>query len=130
VAWPREATHLVRGQATRDDAALVHELSAGALRLADNGVHAGEGGRVYHLMPAAAGKGSAVARDVAARGLDRAACLAVGNSREDLGMGEAVGTMALVANGARAEPELVAAARWVTGATYGAGVLEAVRAWL
>jgi len=125
----REGSHVLRGHASPGAAAFVADASGGALRLADNGVVRGDGAHVYHVLPAAAGKGPAVARDVAARGVDPADCLAIGNSREDLDMAAAVGRFALVANAA-ADPTLVADAAWITDASFGAGVLEAVEVWL
>ena len=110
---------------------LVASLSGGALRLADNGGgRAGAGERIYHLLPAGAGKAAAVAADIAARGIEARACLAVGNSRQDLEVGEVVGAVAIVANGAAADPLLAARAPWVTAGAYGEGVLEAVEEWL
>jgi hydroxymethylpyrimidine pyrophosphatase-like HAD family hydrolase len=70
-----------------------------------------------------------VARDVASRGADPAACLAIGNSREDMEIAGAVGRLALVANAA-ADPALSGEASWVTAGSFGAGVLEAVEEWL
>jgi phosphoglycolate phosphatase len=127
--WGREGSHVLRGRASAAAPTLVASLSGGALRLADNG--GGEGqARVYHLLPAAAGKAAAVAADIAARGIDARGCLAVGNSIQDLEVGGVLGTVAIVANGAAADPLLAARAPWVTAGSYGAGVLEAVEAWL
>jgi phosphoglycolate phosphatase len=125
----REGSHVMRGRAGPAAAAFVREASGGALRLADNGIVRPDGTHVYHVLPAAAGKGAAVARDVASRGADPAACLAIGNSREDLEIAGAVGRLALVANAA-ADPALVADAEWITAGSFGAGVLEAVHEWL
>ncbi len=127
--WGREGSHVFSGRATPDAAAGVAERSGGTLRLADNG-RVGDGVHVYHLLPAAASKGAAVARDITARGLRSADCLAVGDSHQDLAMGDATGAVAIVANGAAADATLAAAAPWVTRGSYGAGVLEAVVAWL
>ena len=126
----REGSHVLRGRASPAASTLVESLSGGALRLADNGRPAGDGQRVYHLMPAGAGKAAAVAADIAARGLDPRACLAVGNSRQDLEVGAVVGTVAIVANGAAADPLLADRADWITAGSYGDGVLEAVEEWL
>ena len=129
-AGDREGGHVFRGRAGADADEFVRLRSGGALRLADNGQAGMAGVWVYHLVPAAASKAAAVRRDVARRGADPARCLAVGDSRQDLGIGEVVGHMALVANGAAAEPELAGEGVWVTEGAYGEGVLEAVRAWL
>lgn len=125
----RQGGHVFAGAVGPGAYALVERLSHGALRLADNG-RIGEGVHVFHLLPANASKANAVARDVAARGCDPARCLAVGDSLQDLDMGAAVGAVAIVANGAAADPALAAAAPWVTRGSHGAGVLEAVRTWL
>ena len=127
----REGSHVLRGRASAAAPRLVASLSAGSLRLADNGGGGGgEEPRVYHLLPAGAGKAAAVAADIAARRIDAVDCLAVGNSLHDLEVGDVVGEMAIVANGAAADPLLAARASWVTAGSYGAGVLEAVEAWL
>lgn len=127
--WGREGGHVFAGRAHPDAADWVHRVSGGTLRLADNG-RIGEGIHTFHLLPAAASKATAVARDVAARGLDPAGCLAVGDSRQDLDMGRSVGTVAIVANGAAADPDLAADAPWVTRGANGTGVREAVEQWL
>jgi len=126
--WGREGSHVYRGAVAADAAAWVVERSAGTLRLADNGRVTG--GNVFHLLPAAASKGGAVATDLARRGIDPAGCLAVGDSAEDAAMADHVGRFALVRNGAEADPVLAAGMPWITRAAYGAGVLEAVREWL
>ena len=126
----RTGSHVFRGRVGADASAFVREASDGRLRLADNGRIAPDGSHIFHLLPASASKAAAVAADVAARGADAAACLAVGDSRQDLDMGRVVGHVAIVANGAEADPALAADAEWVTAAGYGGGVLEAVRAWL
>jgi hypothetical protein len=125
----RQGGHVFAGSVGPGAYALVQRLSGGALRLADNG-RIGEGTHVFHLLPANASKANAVARDVAARGCDPAKCLAVGDSLQDLDMGAAVGAVAIVANGAAADPAVADAAPWVTRGSHGAGVREAVGAWL
>jgi hydroxymethylpyrimidine pyrophosphatase-like HAD family hydrolase len=125
----REGSHVLRGLASARAPTLVASLSGGALRLADNG-GGGGGERIYHLLPVGAGKAAAVAADIAARGIEARACLAVGNSRQDLEVSEVVGSVAIVANGAAADPLLAARAPWVTAGAYGEGVLEAVEEWL
>ena len=54
----------------------------------------------------------------------------MGNSRQDLEVGEVVGVVAIVANGAAADPLLAERAEWVTAGSDGEGVLEAVEEWL
>lgn len=126
----REGSHLLIGTAGDEAQELVHTLSRGRLRLVDNGASAGDGRRVFHLMPAGAGKGPAVARDIARRGADARACLAIGDSRADLELVGVVGLMAIVRNGVDDDPALAEQAQWVTNARHGAGVLEAVERWL
>lgn len=97
---------------------------------------AGAGGelpivRAYHLIPGVASKARAVARHMQARGYSAEDCIAVGDSREDMGAREAVGTFWLVANALERDPSL---ARELHGLPrvrvaeegYGAGVYEAV----
>jgi hydroxymethylpyrimidine pyrophosphatase-like HAD family hydrolase len=128
----REGTHCFRGRAGPQAEGFVTRASAGALRLVDNGVIDGAGNRVYHLTPTAASKATAVAGDIAARGADPAACLAVGDSPEDLRIAAVVGHFALVANALAANGGGLEDAGdvWVTRAAHGAGVLEAVEDWL
>jgi hypothetical protein len=132
--WPwaagREGSHLLVGHAGPDAIELVHTLSRGTLRLVDNGTVAAEGRRAYHLLPAGAGKGPAVARDIERRGARAAACLAVGDSRADLELSGVVGVLAIVRNGADDDPSLATDAPWVTAERHGAGVREAVERWL
>lgn len=126
----REGSHLLVGRAGPQTLELVDRLSRGTLRLVDNGAVGDDGRRAYHLLPAGAGKGPAVARDVARRGADPSACLAVGDSRADLELIGVVGLVAIVANGVDDDPGLVDDAQWITAARHGAGVLEAVTRWL
>jgi phosphoglycolate phosphatase len=126
----REGGHVFRGRVGPGAGAWVESRSGGRLRLVDNGASGADGSRVVHLLPAGAGKGAAVARDIARRRADPARCLAVGDSLQDLEMGAVLGRIAIVANGARSDPAVAAAAPWVTRGAYGAGVLEAVDAWL
>ncbi len=129
-AWGREGSHVFLGRVGTGAAPLVRTLSDGALRLADNGRTGPDGAHIFHLLPASASKAAAVARDIAARGADPDACLAVGDSAQDLDIGRTVGAVAIVSNGAAADPAIAASAPWVTRAPYGAGVLEAVEDWL
>ena len=115
------------------------------MRLVDNGVLAAHGVLVdgelfgldvervhaYHLIPAGASKARGVARHMQARGYTPEECIAVGDSREDIEMGDAVGAFWLVANAAERDPTLVDFAKGRSGvriaeAPFGSGVYEAV----
>jgi hydroxymethylpyrimidine pyrophosphatase-like HAD family hydrolase len=85
----------------------------------------------YHLIPAAASKAGAVARHMQNRGYVRDQCIAVGDSREDMGAADAVGRFWLVANALTRDPTLAEDVRGREGVriaegSYGAGVYEAV----
>lgn len=140
----REVTHLLRGLV---DVAVAQELldshGLGHLRLLDNGVverrslalQALPEVHAYHLLPRDASKVAGVVLHQELRGLNPAACLAVGDSREDLALAARVGTCVLVANAAARDPEIgvMAAALpgvWMARGSHGAGVLEAVERWL
>jgi hydroxymethylpyrimidine pyrophosphatase-like HAD family hydrolase len=126
----RDVSHLFRGMADAAEVdALLEAEGHGALRLVDNGaIVAPMPGiprpHAYHLIPRAASKARAVAFHMRARGFAPEECIAVGDSQEDLGAAEAVGTFWLVANGA-ADTTGVANVRRCEGAN-GAGVYEAV----
>src|SRR3954449_5917782 len=128
----RESSRLYLGHgvdAAEADALLV-EAGHGHFRLVDNGAMHGAGGdgRAYHLIPRAASKAAAVARHMRARGYAPEECIAVGDSREDLGAAGAVGTFWLVANGIERDPTLrdhPANVRVAEGC-HGEGVYEAV----
>lgn len=150
----RDVSHLFRGLVDLDSvSALLDEAGLGWLRLVDNGVvhehlaplTAGAAQaaveptsglrrdlpmvRAYHLIPAAASKARAVARHMQARGYAPEDCIAVGDSREDLGTAEAVGTFWFVANALDRDPSLAAALGprvRAASEAYGAGVYEAV----
>jgi hydroxymethylpyrimidine pyrophosphatase-like HAD family hydrolase len=150
----RDVSHLFRGLVDLDDAhALLKEAGLGWLRLVDNGVihehmapmtsDQAEAAvrqasglrpglplvRAYHLVPAAASKSGAVARHMQIRGYASAECIAVGDSREDLGAGEVVETFWLVSNALDRDPSLADALGphvRAASAPYGAGVYEAV----
>ncbi|HLJ03140.1 MAG TPA: hypothetical protein VKT31_06850 [Solirubrobacteraceae bacterium] len=140
----REISHLFRGGIDLDDAhAALAQAGLDWLRLVDNGIiheHAERMPEIeivhaYHLVPAVASKARAVARHMQARGYDRASCIAVGDSREDMEAANVVGTFWLVANALERDPSLAAdleAYRRVRVAEegYGAGVYEAVVATL
>jgi hypothetical protein len=126
----RDVSHLFRGTIdARDATALLQEHGHSDLRLIDNGSIGRDGMNAYHLVPAGVSKGRAVARHMRVRGLEPEACIAVGDSREDLTVAEHVGTFWLVANALDRDPLLVGSlprnAR-VAEAGHGPGVYEAV----
>jgi hydroxymethylpyrimidine pyrophosphatase-like HAD family hydrolase len=129
----REASHLLRGNVDVGEAeAMLAEHGHDDVRLADDGRHAADAsGHTYHLVPRAVSKASAVAAHARACGLAREDCVAVGDSREDLDVAEAVGVLWLVANAVEHDPGLRAElarhpnARLATE-SHGPGVYEAV----
>jgi hydroxymethylpyrimidine pyrophosphatase-like HAD family hydrolase len=136
----REVSHLFRGLVDAAEAdRLLAEHGHEDLRLVDNGAVSRRSPalaalpqvRGYHLVPAGASKAGAVARHRRARGHAREACIAVGDSREDLACAAQVGTFWLVANALERDPTLgtdIAGSDnvRVAEAGYGAGVYEAV----
>ena len=117
----REVSHLFRGLVDVGEAqALLEREGHSSVRLVDNGAISG-GRRVYHLIPAAASKYAAVRAHMKARGYSAGECIAVGDSREDLGVIDLVGRFFLVANAPEEDPR---AHR--TEAGYGEGFYEAV----
>jgi phosphoglycolate phosphatase len=131
----RDVSHLFRGDVDAFEAdRLLEQHGLRELRLVDNGgIHPIQPGmehfKAYHLVPAGASKTNAVAFHMRVRGYRREDCIAIGDSREDLGAAEVVRTFWLVANGVERDPTITAA---VTANTRicegrnGAGVYEAV----
>jgi phosphoglycolate phosphatase len=135
----REVSHLFRGLVDPFEAeGTMREAGIDGLRLVDNGAighHATlpdiEHPHAYHLIPAAASKARAVAAHMRARGYAREEVIAAGDSREDMGAAEAVGTFWLVRNAIERDPTLredIArhANVRVAEEAFGAGVYEAV----
>jgi hypothetical protein len=133
----REFTHLMRGLVDTDEAdALLAAEGHGDLRLVDNGAIAPKPSlsdldgppHAYHLMPRTASKAKAVEAHMRARGYAAGECIAVGDSREDVGVAPVVGRFFLVANGAERDPSLRGAHVnvEVTEAPNGEGFYEAV----
>jgi hydroxymethylpyrimidine pyrophosphatase-like HAD family hydrolase len=136
----RDVSHLFRGLVDAEEVdALLSEHGHGHLRLVDNGVVRSRSAdlaelplvRAYHLVPRAASKAGAVARHMQVRGYVAEECIAIGDSREDLGAAAAVGTFWFVANALAKDPTLREAIAGrpnvrVAEAAYGAGVYEAV----
>jgi hydroxymethylpyrimidine pyrophosphatase-like HAD family hydrolase len=136
----RDVSHLFRGLIDAEEAdALLREQGHGHLRLVDNGVVRSRSAalaelplvRAYHLVPQAASKAGAVARHMQIRGYKPEECIAVGDSREDLGAASAVGAFWFVGNALAKDPSLREAIAdranvRIAEGTYGAGVYEAV----
>lgn len=135
----RSISHLFRGVVDVVEVdELLSEHGLGTLRLVDNGaIHPPDAmpgvvnPRGYHLIPAQASKGFAVARHQQIRGFAPEDCIAAGDSREDLSMAPRVSTFWLVANALAADQQLSALASAagnveVAESGYGAGVYEAV----
>ena len=135
----RDVSHLFRGLVDPAEVdAVLADAGMSGLRLVDNGVirhHPTlpdiEHPHAYHLVPAAASKARAVATHMRARGYDRSETIAAGDSREDMGAADAVGTFWLVRNALDRDPTLGEdiARRGnvrVTEEAFGAGVYEAV----
>jgi hydroxymethylpyrimidine pyrophosphatase-like HAD family hydrolase len=136
----REVSHLFRGLVDAFEAdGLLERNGMGNLRLVDNGVvHRRSAAladlpqvRAYHLVPIGASKAKAVAAHMQARQFAPDECLAVGDSREDLGVSELVGRFWLVGNAVERDPTIAEAMAGrdnvrVAEERYGAGVYEAV----
>jgi hydroxymethylpyrimidine pyrophosphatase-like HAD family hydrolase len=131
----REVSHLFRGDVDAFEAdELLDRAGHGNLRLVDNGgIHLPVPGvdraKAYHLVPAGASKANGVAFHMRARGYAREECIAVGDSREDLGAAAVVDTFWLVANALDRDPSIraaLAANTRVCEERNGAGVYEAV----
>ena len=136
----REISHLMRGLVNAMEAdELLAEHGHGNLRLVDNGVIAPKPGlahleapaHVYHLIPRGCSKADAVARHMHARGYRADEVIAVGDSREDLGVADVAGRFFLVANGYEKDPDIRDAIAGrpnveITEASNGEGFYEAV----
>src|SRR5947209_19152647 len=128
----REVSHVMRGLIDVAEAnRLLRERGHDELRLIDNGAAGSGPQHVYHLIPAAASKVNAVARHMRMRGYAREECVAVGDSREDLAVADAVGRFFLVANSLDSDPSIAEAIRGrpnveITDERNGEGFYEAV----
>jgi hydroxymethylpyrimidine pyrophosphatase-like HAD family hydrolase len=131
----REVSHLFRGQVDAIEAdALLAEHSLDALRVVDNGtmhprVDGHEDWHAYHLVPRSASKAAGVAFHQRARGYAPEDCIAIGDSREDLGMAAVVSGFWLVGNALEEDPSIRDAITpnvRVAEGRQGAGVYEAV----
>jgi hydroxymethylpyrimidine pyrophosphatase-like HAD family hydrolase len=134
----RDISHLFRGLVDAKEAdALLEENGFGNLRLVDNGAIAPKESlqqldgtpRAYHLIPRGASKADAVSRHMRARGYVPEDCIALGDSREDLGVAAVVGRFFLVANAVEKDPDVMRATPpnvEVTEGRNGEGFYEAV----
>jgi len=134
----REISHLFRGLVDAQEAdTLLEDHGHGDLRLVDNGAIAPKESlqnlegppRAYHLIPRGSSKADAVARHMRARGYAPEECIALGDSREDLGVASVVGRFFLVANGVEKDPDVMRGAPpnvEVTEGSNGEGFYEAV----
>lgn len=131
----REVSHLFRGLVDAFEAdELLQRRGHDGLRLVDNGAsHRRMPGleqvRIYHLVPIDASKAAACARHRRIRGYAAEECIAIGDSREDLGVSAHVGTFWLVANALERDPTIrsaLGANVRVAEEANGAGVYEAV----
>jgi hydroxymethylpyrimidine pyrophosphatase-like HAD family hydrolase len=101
--------------------------------MVDNGIMhppvPGADWRAYHLLPRPASKVVGVAFHQRARGYAPEECIAIGDSREDLGMAETVATFWLVGNALEEDPsvrEAIGPNVRIAEGRQGAGVYEAV----
>jgi hypothetical protein len=136
----REVSHLMRGLVDNGEAnALLTSEGHGGLRLVDNGAIAPKGSlpdlggppHSYHLIPAGVSKARAVAAHMRARGYAPEECIAVGDSKEDVGVADVVGRFFLVANAVEKDPSIQESIAGrdnveVTEARNGEGFYEAV----
>jgi hypothetical protein len=111
----REISHLMRGLVdTLEAERVLGEHGHGNLRLVDNGViapkeslaHLEGPPHVYHLIPRGCSKAHGVVAHMLARGYGPSEVIAVGDSREDLGVADPVGRFFLVANGYEKDPAI------------------------
>jgi phosphoglycolate phosphatase len=131
----RDVSHLFRGDVDALEAdELLKRHGHEDLRLVDNGgIHPIRPGfedfKAYHLVPAGASKVNAVAFHMRVRGYAPDDCIAIGDSREDMGAAEVVRTFWLVANGVERDPSIrqaITANTRIASERNGAGVYEAV----
>jgi hypothetical protein len=109
----RRFSHLFRGHVPLDEVGPLLAERGLDLRLVDNGITRRRSPQlradevhVYHLIPAAAGKGKAVATHMRRRGLGPQETIAIGDSRGDLEVADVAGRFFLVANGLEHDPAI------------------------
>jgi hydroxymethylpyrimidine pyrophosphatase-like HAD family hydrolase len=128
----REVSHLMRGLVNTDEAnQLLDGNGHGDLRLVDNGAISPKDSlpdirrpHAYHLIPRESSKARAVATHMQARGYAPEECVALGDSREDVDVAQAVGRFFLVANADL--PDAIPVNVEVTEGAMGEGFYEAV----
>jgi HAD superfamily hydrolase (TIGR01484 family) len=106
-------SHLFRGNVPLTEVEALFAERGLDMRLVDNGITRRrspelrvEEVHVYHLIPAAAGKGRAVATHMQRRGLSPEETIAIGDSRGDLEVADVTGRFFLVANGLEHDPQI------------------------
>ncbi|MDR0351014.1 MAG: HAD hydrolase family protein [Coriobacteriales bacterium] len=112
----RLVTHSLRGHVDGEKAGQLLAKEALPLMLSDNGqIHPQEHSlidcpeiHIYHLMPRGVSKATAVAHDIARRGLAPEQTLAIGDARADMEMGEHTGALVVLANALHSEAVLEA----------------------
>jgi HAD superfamily hydrolase (TIGR01484 family) len=109
----RRFSHLFRGHVPLAEVEALFAERELELRLVDNGITRRRSPElrvdevhVYHLIPAAAGKGRAVATHMRRRGLQADETIAIGDSRGDLEVADVTGRFFLVANGLEHDPPI------------------------
>jgi len=103
----REVTLMLRGNIDCERAERILDEGPLPLQILDNGVIHPKNHtlvdcpeiHIYHLMPKGADKGTAVAADMARRGLIRSQTVAVGDAIGDMAMGEHTGSFVLINGG-------------------------------
>jgi hydroxymethylpyrimidine pyrophosphatase-like HAD family hydrolase len=106
-------SHLFRGDVPLAEVEGLFATRGLELRLVDNGITRRRSPELqvdevhtYHLIPAAAGKGRAVATHMRRRGLAPEETIAIGDSRGDLEVADVTGRFFLVANGLEHDPRI------------------------
>jgi HAD superfamily hydrolase (TIGR01484 family) len=140
----REATHIMRGCVSAEEAQRVIDDIEPPITVLDNGIVRnagtlrcdGEPPHAYHLVPRGVSKAQAIRLDLIERGLEPSQAAAIGDSATDVEMADAVGVMALVANAFESAGVLSAikgCARdnvWRTDSERGEGWAEFAHEWL
>ena len=139
VPWhtDRLFSHLLRGAVPLPEVEALFAKHKLEVRLADNGITerrspelVADEVHVYHLIPAAAGKGRGVATHMRRRGFAPDEVIAIGDSRGDLEVADVVGRFFLVSNALDKDPQLATVANrpnvTVTEEPMMAGFYEAI----